>query len=347
MIHASKRGKTIRKEARVPAQELADFKNLLASLEYEDTCDVGQPLSVDAQNQRHLQAALLEAHASPESSQWRQSLGEHALDAMRRRPTLLWPLNAADVPAPNWLLSEEVAALTKEQLNPYTQGQLWIAIQACLQAILSHIAWTEPASISPESLQREINKCMSNPALYRADALRTFLQYRHWNLDRHSKARSLNWRDVLQQALVSENTALFRAAEQVVERMTSLYHAQSREVHLEKRTWMISDTQDIRQRASLLRRARDSDVSYNVMEHVYESVEGSDPLADKHAAWEHAEEAFLWESDATSDAESGTSSEASISDVLDDGPSDPHASAFQKRSHPSPPRTAKRMRRGF
>lgn len=336
MVHASKRGKTIRKEARVPSQELADFKNLLASLEYENTCDVGQPLSVDAQNRRHLQAALSEAHASPESSEWRQSLDEHALDAMRRRPTLLWPLGAADVPAPNWFLSEEVAALTKERLNPYTQGQLWIAIQACLHAILFHIAWKEPASISPHSLQREINKCMSNPAMYRADALRTFLQYRHWNLDRHSKARSLDWRDILQNALASENSALTRAAEQVVERMSSLYHAQSREIHLEKRTWLINATGDIRQRASLLRRARDLDVSYNVMDHVYESIEGPDPLADKRAAWEHAEEAFLWESDATSGAEADTSSEASLCDVSDDEPSEPHASASQKRTHLSP-----------
>ena len=198
MIHASKRGKTIRKEARLPAQELADLKNLLASLEYEETCDVGQPLSVDARNRRHIQAALSEALVDPEPSDWRQSLGEHALDEIRRRPMLLWPLSAADVPSPNWLLSEEVAALTKEHLSPYTQGQLWIAIQACLHTILLHIAWSEPASISSESLQREVNKCKSNPAMYRADALRTFLQYRHWNLDRHSKARTLDWRDILQ-----------------------------------------------------------------------------------------------------------------------------------------------------
>ena len=108
MIRASKRGKTLRKEARLPAQELADFKNLLASLEYEETCDVGQQLSVDARNRRHIQAALSDALVHPEPSDWRQSLGEHALDEIRRRPMLLWPLSAADVPSPNWLLSEEV-----------------------------------------------------------------------------------------------------------------------------------------------------------------------------------------------------------------------------------------------
>ena len=347
MIRASKRGKTLRKEARLPAQELADFKNLLASLEYEETCDVGQQLSVDARNRRHIQAALSDALVDPEPSDWRQSLGEHALDENRRRPMLLWPLSAADVPSPNWLLSEEVAALTKEHLNPYTQGQLWIAIQACLHTILLHIAWSEPASISTESLQREVNKCKSNPAMYRADALRTFLQYRHWNLDRHSKARTLDWRDILQHALASENAALVHAAEQVLELMSSLYHAHPREVHLEKRTWLINNTPDILQRASLLRRARDLDVSYNVMDHVYESIDGSDPLADKHDAWKHAEEAFLWDSDTTSDAASDTSSEATSGDESDDVAPEPPASIFQKRAHLSPSRAAKRMRRGF
>ena len=347
MIHASKRGKTIRTETRLPAQELADFKNLLASLEHEETCDVGQTLSVDAQNRRHIQAALSEAHVNPEPSDWRQLLGEHALDVIRRHPMLLWPLSAADVPSPNWLLSEEVAALTKEQLNPYTQGQLWIAIQACLHATLFHIAWSEPASISPESLQREVNKCKSNPTMYRADALRAFLQYRHWNLDRHAKARTLDWRDILQHALISENVALVNAAEQVLELMSSLYHARPREVHLEKRTWLINDTPDILQRASLLRRARDLDVSYNVMDHVYESIDGSDPLADKHDARKRAEEAFLWDSDATSDAGSDTSSEATLGDESDDESPEPPASLSKKRAHPSPPRAAKRMRRGF
>ena len=193
---------------------------------------------------------------------------------LRRRPTLLWPLSWTDVPAPSWLLSEEVAALANEQIGSDSSmsrmlfGQLWMAVQCLLHKVFSHMRWCSPVSFGPEALQRDLDKCISNPGMYKSDVLRSFMTCRHWSLDRHSQGKSLTWRDVLSAACASQDPVFQRATKQAASQLESLYGAQLYEARLEKRTWTIEEPISMDHRASLLHKARASLAPYLSLIHI-------------------------------------------------------------------------------
>ena len=312
-------------------QELADLKSLLASFEYQETCSVAQSLNAEARTRRRINTALSTAAASLEGESnntncWRERLHENGVDMLRRRPTLLWPLSWTDVPAPSWLLSEEVAALANEQISSDSSmsrklfGQLWMAVQCLLHKVLSHMRWCSPVSFGPEALQRDLDKCILNPGIYKSDVLRSFMTCHHWSLDRHSQGKSLTWRDVLSAACPSQDPVFQRATKQAATQLESLYGAQLYEARLEKRTWTIEEPISMDHRASLLHKARASLAPYNPFEHISDVLHapamlapldetspqvsnfGSNPLMAR------AEAAFMWESDEDAASDSGTAS---------------------------------------
>lgn len=312
-------------------QELADLKSLLASFEYQETCNVAQSLNAEARTRRRINTALSTAAASLEGESnntncWRERLHENGVDMLRRRPTLLWPLSWTDVPAPSWLLSEEVAALANEQISSDSSmsgklfGQLWMAVQCLLHKVLSHMRWCSPVSFGPEALQRDLDKCILNPGIYKSDVLRSFMTCHHWSLDRHSQGKSLTWRDVLSAACPSQDPVFQRATKQAATQLESLYGAQLYEARLEKRTWTIEEPISMDHRASLLHKARASLAPYNPFEHISDVLHapamlapldetspqvsnfGSNPLMAR------AEAAFMWESDEDAASDSGTAS---------------------------------------
>lgn len=311
------------------AQELADIKSLLASFEYQETCNVAQSLNAEARTRRQINTALSTAAASlqgesDDTNCWRERLHENGVDMLRRRPTLLWPLSWTDVPAPSWLLSEEVAALANEQIGSDSSmsrmlfGQLWMAVQCLLHKVFSHMRWCSPVWFGPEALQRDLDKCISNPGMYKSDVLRSFMTCRHWSLDRHSQGKSLTWRDVLSAACPSQDPVFQRATKQAASQLESLYGAHLYEARLEKRTWTIEEPISMDHRASLLHKARASLAPYNPLEHISDVLHAPAMLAPLHetssqvsnfgsnSLLARAEAAFMWESDEDAASDSGT-----------------------------------------
>lgn len=277
------------------AEELSDYVALRHALDYEYGRDVSHALGMDARAQRQMNDALERARASLEHRErgtaWRTQLRQGGHDVLRRRPMTLWPLANHDAPAPNWLLSEEVATIatehlraqaahakTADHLSPTELGILWLAVQAQLYGLLTHVSLIPSAHVSHAALQKEVDRAIAQPEHFKADALEQVLAF-HYSAAVHSKhLRTLGWRDMLAPLLVHASPAVRRAAESTAAVMDDLYHAQPAEARLERRTWILEDTLPLRERAALVHRALDALGVYDVLDAALDTLDMDPPL---------------------------------------------------------------------
>jgi len=261
-----------------PAQELEDFRRVLAALETHYTSNLGVPLTADACNGRFINETIhqLATHGEQalHNDSWMHEFSLRTNDVLQQHAMLLWPLCDSKVPTPTSLLSDEVAAAVRHMQPAKSEvAALWLSLQAQLHKLLMHISLTPPSHISSFHVQREADKARvgANVDLNRLalpctqeEARRAALARRPVGAQATYRLRTLSWRDVIAPALASCDTTLVAAAQRTLNQLEALYGAYPYELHLRRRTWSIEQNPNIDRRALLLRHARNQVPSYDV-----------------------------------------------------------------------------------
>lgn len=250
-------GRRRTRSGKVPIQEFSDVQALLASLDFEYGCDVGYELGALARDQRALNEAL--AGPSDVRADEHPELMNHARSLITRNGPLHWPLPASEVPAPNFLLSEELAAIAGRERSLSLQdiGEHWMAVQQALHAILSHLALFPPMTVPADAVKKEADKARASKTAMSPSLLADVLAFKPVLAQRRIAARSLDWRDVVSAAYACDDPRMAQAADAVRERMQALFASHAVEPHLERKTWSMKKMPDVAERVGIVRQARE------------------------------------------------------------------------------------------
>lgn len=240
----------------LPQQEFEDIQSVFTALDFGCGVDIGYELGSAAASQRHLTHAMVDEQVPDAAG--REDVLEQARFLTMHKGPLHWPMHADQVPAPNFLLADEVAAIA-EQCGPLTRetaGVHWMAVHHALCQLLSHLKLFPGTSYTPEAVAKEATKLLTSSTALPPGTLYDTLRGMPEVVHRRTSARSLEWRDVLAAAYASNNARAKLAADKVYERMCSLYAARPVVPHLERRTWSMKPMPDIVARRALVDKAR-------------------------------------------------------------------------------------------
>lgn len=242
------------RSAHLPQQQLADIGALLASLDFNYGVDVGYELGALAAHQRRLTRAL---HEQSQDETSRQNVAEDARYLITHKHPLLWPLPATQVPAPNFLLADEVAAIAERygNVSRATAGTHWMACHHALCQVLAHLALFPSSTCTPEMVEKEAAKHRQSTSALPSEQLERTLQGCPDLAQRRLAACTLDWRDVLAAVYASRRPRAAAAANAVHARMRALFDAHPVEPCLERRTWSMKRMPDPGDRAARVRQA--------------------------------------------------------------------------------------------
>lgn len=260
------------KSVHLPQQQFHDVESVLAALEFDSGVDVGRELGSFAANQRRLTQALAERPSM--SDAWRARICDYARYLFSHNLPLHWPLHASQVPAPNFLLADEVTAIAQRsrRLSRASAGAHWMSVHKTLCQIITHLGLLASGPFSSDLVEKEAGRAREAtqplPPAVLHDTLRGIPEIAH----RRLAARSLDWRDVLAAAYSSPDPRAHTAADAVGERMRALYDSRPVEPHLERRTWSMKLMPDVQRRAGLVDAAN-------------RRLEQALPLTSPHDVW--------------------------------------------------------------
>ena len=240
----------------LPQQEFEDIQSVFNALDYGCGVDIGYELGSAAASQRHLTHAMVDEQV-PDAID-REEVLEQARFLTTHNGPLHWPMHADQVPAPNFLLADEVAAIA-EQCGPLSResaGVHWMAVHHALCQLLTHLKLFPGTTYTPEAVAKEATKLLDSTAAPLPGALYDTLRGIPEVVHRRVSARSLEWRDVLAAAYASNDARAKIAADKVHEQMSALYAARPVVPHLERRTWSMKAMPDILARRALVDKAR-------------------------------------------------------------------------------------------